>query len=133
MLTLDSEYRRRWQEFHMKNGEIFDSRVINWRDIEWNDIRYLVTKIEGKEYKISIDDKPDFLCLMCFRWGGKEASYKENGDFDKHIPIHIWTFGWTDGKKHYLTDVDFFTGDFIKNYVVPFTEFKNHVHPNITI
>jgi hypothetical protein len=132
-MHLDSEYRRRWQEFHLKNGEVFDSRVINWRDIEWENIQKIVTNIEGKTYEITVDDKQDFICLMCFRWGGREAVFDDNGDYERHIPICIWTFGWTDGKMHYLTDVDFYTGDFIKKYTAPFKEFKNHIHPRITI
>lgn len=130
-MHLDSEYRRRWQEYHLSDGRVFDSRVKNWREVKWEKMEKIVTNIEGNEYSIDNKNKKNFKCFMCFRWGGQEAVFKETGEYEKHIPINIWTVGWTDGEKHYLTDIDFYTGKIIKKYTAPFKEFKNHIHPRI--
>lgn len=132
-LALDSEYRRRWQEYHLKNGMIMDSRVINWRNVEWDKVVTIKTFINNHVHVVK-SDNPNFKFFMCFRWGGQKLSNdkdKEGKFKKKYDPIHIWTMGWSDGKNCFLIDIDFFTGNFIKEYTTNIKEFKNHIHPKI--
>ena len=130
-MHLDSEYRRRWQEYHTADGKVFDSRIVNWRQVEWEKVVKVDTYMNSKKHSVSCQD-PRFKYFMCFRWGGQKPVYK-NGVYEKHEPIKIWTTGWTDGNTCYLKDVDFFTGDLIKNYVAPLETFKGHIHPRIKL
>lgn len=131
MKPLDSEYRRRYQEFHLADGTVEDSRKINWRDVKWEDVTKIVTFMNKKTHVMEITDE-NFKCYMCFRWAGREAIYDEKQKFIRHDPINIWTTGWTDGKNHFLTDIDFYTGDVIKKYTNPLKDFRAHIHPRIT-
>lgn len=129
MLHLDSEYRRRWQEYHTADGKKFDSRLINWRQVPWEKVIRIDTYMTGQKHSVTCQD-PRFQFFLCFRWGGQEAIYK-HGVYHGHKPIRIWTTGWTDGQNAYLIDVDFFTGNLIKSYKAPLSEFKGHIHPRV--
>ena len=128
---LDSEYHNQWQEYHLSDGKIVDSRRVNWRQIEWEKVVRIDTFMNNQKHSVTCQD-PRFKYFMCFRWGGKEPVYK-NGVYKEHKPIKIWTTGWTDGVTCYLQDVDFFTGDLIKNYQSPLSEFKGHIHPRVKL
>lgn len=128
-LHLDSEYRRRWQEYHTAAGKTFDSRVINWRNVEWEKVIQIDTYMNNQKHSVKCND-PRFKFFLCFRWGGQEPIYK-NGVFEKYKPIKIWTVGWSDGKTAFLKDICFYTGNFMKNYTAPLSEFKMHIHPRI--
>lgn len=130
MKPLDSEYRKRYQEFHLVDGTIEDSRQINWRDVKWDEVTKIVTFMNKKIHVMETESE-DFKCFMCFRWAGREAIYEEQ-KFIRHQLINIWTVGWTDGKNHYLTDIDFYSGNVVKKYTTPLKEFRAHVHPTIT-
>lgn len=132
MRHLDGEYRRRWQEYHLFDGTVFDSRKINWRDIKWEKVRKIVTNV-NKRIHVMVTDDSAFKCYMCFRWAGREAIYDNDGKFLHQKPINVWTHGWTDGENCFLVDIDFFTGDEIKKYTAPLNEFKAHIHPRINI
>lgn len=131
MMHLDSEYRRRWQEYHTADGKVFDSRVINWRQVEWEKVVKVDTYMNNRKHSISCQD-PRFKFFMNFRWGGRKPYYKD-GVFKEYKPIKIWTIGWCDGKTCYLEDVDFFTGDSTKTYTAPLSEFKGHIHPRVKL
>lgn len=132
MAHLDAEYRRRFQEFHLTDGRILNSKEINWRDVtDWNSVVKIVTNMSGQIYIMETDNS-NFKCYMCFRWGGREAIYDSDHNFSHHKPINIWTVGWTDGTNCYLIDIDFFTGNKIKEYTSLLSEFRSHVHPSIT-
>jgi len=128
-LHLDSEYRRRWQEYHTADGKVFDSRIVNWRNVEWEKVIQIDTYMNSHKHSVNCND-PRFRFFMCFRWGGQEPIYK-HGIYEKHRKVKIWTIGWTDGIECYLKDICFYTGKFIKDYVAPLQEFKMHIHPRI--
>ena len=128
-LHLDSEYRRRWQEYHTADGKVFDSRIVNWRNVEWEKVIQIDTYMNSHKHSVNCND-PRFRFFMCFRWGGQEPIYKY-GIYEKHRKVKIWTIGWTDGVKCHLKDICFYTGKFIKDYVAPLEEFKMHIHPRI--
>lgn len=132
MKPLDSEYRKRYQEYYLEDGTIEDSRKKNWRDVDWESVSKIITYINNKTHVTEVKSD-EFVCYMCFRWGGREAIYNKKKEFQKHKPINIWTVGWTDGKNHYLTDIDFYAGDIIKEYSIPFNEHQSHIHPSISI
>lgn len=128
---LDSEYRRRWEEYHLANGEVINSCNINWRQVEWEKVVRLVASVEGHRYEITPIEKTNFKFFMRFRWGGQEAKFNSNGKFKGYKKINIWTIGWSDGEKCYLRDIDFYTGNLIKKYETPLTQFKQHIHPRV--
>lgn len=130
-LHLDSEYRRRWQEYHTADGKTFDSRLINWRQVEWEKVIRIDTYMENQKHSVSCTD-PRFRFFMCFRWGGQEPVYK-HGVYQKHRKIKIWTIGWADDSKAHLKDICFYTGAHIKDYTAPLAEFKMHIHPRIKL
>jgi len=130
-LHLDAEYRRRWQEYHLADGRVMDSRQINWRNVEWEKVVKIVTHIEGQSYAVDAREST-FLFFMNFRWGGSEPIYKL-GKFAGRKAIKIWTVGWTDGTRCYLADLDFYTGALVKKYVEPLKKFIQHIHPRVAI
>ncbi|RPI56187.1 MAG: hypothetical protein EHM49_00900 [Deltaproteobacteria bacterium] len=128
MAHLDSEYRNRWEEFYLSNGVVEDSREKNWRDVEWDKVEKILVSIEGVSHEVNSEHK-GFKGFMNFRWGGQEAVFADDGTYVGHKPIKIWTVGWTDGKDCFLKDIDFFTGETIKEYVTPLEQFRSHIHP----
>ena len=131
-LHLDSEYRNRWIEFHLADGTIEDSRLKNWRHVAWGQVIRIVAYLVGNVHEVGCADSR-FKAFMNFRWGGQEPTYDSDGKYIGHKKIHIWTIGWTDGLDCFLKDIDFHTGQLVKEYVSPFSRFKAHLHPNIKI
>ena len=129
-LHLDSEYRRRWQEYHLTDGTVKDSRVTNWRNVEWDKVVKIETYMNGTKHVIDLSNKSDFEFFMCFRWGGNEAQYKDE-KYIGHTKINLWTQGWSDGKVCHLTDIDFYTGKCVKNYKMDLDLLKGHIHPRV--
>lgn len=122
---LDNEYKQQWEEFILDDGQVMDSRQINWRDVAWDRVIKILVKIKGNVHEFN-SDQEGFVGFMNFRWGGQIAQP------DKTIKrIHLWTVGWTDGIICYLTDIDFKTGQFVKNYTMTVKALINHVHPAI--
>lgn len=111
------------------DGQVADSRNVNWRQVEWERVVKVVTYMNGQVHPMPISD-PRHRFFMVFRWGGQEAQYK-NGKYAGHRAIKIWTQGWTDGAICHLQDIDFYTGDLIKKYDEPITKFLGHVHPRV--
>ncbi len=129
-LHLDSEYRRRWQEYHLVDGTVKDSRVVNWRNVEWERVVKIVTYMNGTEHVIDLKDKSGFKFFMCFRWGGQEAQYKDQ-KYIGHTKVNLWTQGWTNGGMCFLNDVDFYTGKVVKIYKMKLEKLKGHIHPRV--
>lgn len=129
-LHLDKHYRRRWQEFHLANGDIKDSREVNWRQVDWPQVVKIVVCIERQRHIFEIQH-PSHKFFMNFRWGGSEPVYGKDGKYQRRKPIDLWTVGWTDGVTCYLTDTDFYTGQIGNEYQMPLSELKNHIHPLI--
>ncbi|MGD9156916.1 MAG: hypothetical protein PVG39_00790 [Desulfobacteraceae bacterium] len=84
----------------------------------------------SKRYVFTKDHR-GFRGFMNFRWGGREAQYNKKGEYTGHKTVNLWTIGWTDGKKCFLTDIDFYTGEKVKEYDMPVVELKQHIHPAI--
>jgi hypothetical protein len=126
MLHLDSEYRKKFQLYHLATGEIADSRKVNWRQVEWEKVIQIDTKIRNNINVVFCKDKPNFKFFLNFRWAGREALGNK-----KYKEIRIWTVGWSDGKMCYLEDYDFKMGYKIKSYVDPLSNYKGHIHPRI--
>ncbi|MBE9570763.1 MAG: hypothetical protein IMF11_09050 [Proteobacteria bacterium] len=129
-LHLDSEYRNRYIKFHLANGTIEDSRLKNWRQVAWDQVVCLSAHLLSNIHQVDCKGQ-GFKAFMNFRWGGEEAGYGEDGKYVGHKKIHIWTIGWTDGHVCYLKDIDFYTGELIKDYAAPLYQFKGHLHPLI--
>jgi hypothetical protein len=119
-LHLDSEYRDRWIEFHLLDGTIEDSRLKNWREVDWNRVVQITVHMLNHVHVIRNSGK-GFLTFMNFRWGG----------FAGHVPIKIWSVGWTDGENCFLKDISFYNGELLKEYITPLSMFKGHLHPDV--
>ena len=129
-LHLDSEYRNRYIEFHLADGTIEDSRLKNWRQVAWNQVICLSAHLLDQVYQVDCKH-PSFKTFMNFRWGGQEAMRDRKGKCIGQKKIGIWTIGWTDGYTCFLKDIDFYTGQLIKNYTAPLFQFRGHIHPLI--
>lgn len=130
--ALDSEYRNRYELYYLSDGSVKDSRVINWRDVEWEKVVKITVNMAGHKYTITDKNKSGFKGFMNFRWGG-EAAIIRNGRIIGRVPINIWTIGWTDGRTCYLEDIDFRTCRLIKHYTMPLKALKSHIHPRLKI
>lgn len=129
-LHLDSEYRDRWEIFHLSDGTVEDSRQKNWREVAWDMVIEIEVHMLGNTYKVD-NSGSGFRAFMNFRWGGYGCMLDEHNKPMKREPINIWTVGWTDGEECFLKDIDAATGKFIKNYKTPLFYFKAHLHPAI--
>jgi hypothetical protein len=127
-LHLDSEYRNRWIEFHFADGTVEDSRLKNWRQVAWNQVICLSAHLLDQIHQVDCKHL-SFRAFMNFRWSGQEAIRDQDGKYLGHKPINIWTIGWTDGVDCFLKDIDFYTGQLIKEYTTPLYQFKGHLHP----
>ena len=132
-LHLDSEYKNRWEEYHLFDGSVKDSRKINWRKVKWEKVERIVFYIKDKKHILDRKGKKNFKGFMRFRWGGREAQYNAQGQFIGYKPIHIWTLGWTNGKIAFLKDFDFKTGVLIKTYQMKLKDIKSHIHPRLKL
>jgi hypothetical protein len=129
-LHLDSEYRDRWEEFYLSDGRVEDSRLKNWREVEWEKVKKIAVHLRDKTH-IFTDQQPGFKFFMNFRCGGREARHDEKGKFMGFKPINTWVVGWTDGKACFLTEMDFKGGHVIKRFTMPLGELQNHIHPRL--
>lgn len=129
-MHLDSEYRDRWVEFHLVDGSVEDSRLKNWRQVAWEQVIRIEIHMIGKVHQVDCKAL-GFRAFMNFRWGGREATFDKKGKYAGHREIRIWTIGWTDGRSCFLKDIDFYTGNFIKGYIAPLSQFACHLHPAI--
>jgi hypothetical protein len=123
-LALDSEYRDRYQLYYLSNGTISDSRLINWRQLEWEKVVKVETYIRDKKWIVDCSD-PRFEFFIIFRWFGREFI---DG---KPRTINYWTQGWSDSVKCYLMDIDFKTGNLLQTYIDPISKHNSHVHPRV--
>lgn len=123
-LATDAEYRGRWQLYHLADGKVADSRLINWRQVEWEKVVKIETFIRDNKFEIDCSD-PRFQFFMVFRWHGME------GTNEKRREINVWTVGWSDGVKCFLKDIDFKTGRLLRTYVEPLMKYESHVHPRV--
>jgi len=123
-LALDSEYRQRWQFYHLADGSIKDSRLIHWRQVDWENVVKVESFIRGKKYTVDCTD-PRFQFFIVFRWFGQEHI---DGNRKQ---INIWTQGWSDGSTCYLTNIDFKTGQLLRQYKDPLSKYEAHVHPRV--
>jgi hypothetical protein len=123
-LHTDDIYRERFQQYVLADGRVRDSRQINWRLVEWEQLAAVVTQIRGKRY-LTHCKHPDFKFFVVYRWAGQEHV---NG---KPRPIRQWAVGWSNGAHCFMTDIDFKTGETVGRYVVPVAAVSEHIHPRI--
>lgn len=112
---LDSEYRRRWEVYTTPNA-VYDSRVVNWRDIPWEEVTKVEAYVEGHHYVVEPGE--GFQGFIKWRFGG----FHNNGA----IPINVWCIGWHDGKTCFMQEIEFKDGS-MKRVKYPFEDFKNHL------
>lgn len=128
-LALDSEYRDRFVEFHMYDGEILNSQVINWRHVKWNEVIKLRMYMRGRWYEVDCKDKPTFKFFMNYRWAGVTWD-TVNGEL-KRRKINSWAIGWSDGKRQFCKEVDFQTGDLVREYEGELLPDSENIHPMV--
>ena len=121
---LDSCYRGRWQEYYTADGRKYDSREIYWRLVPWQHVVEIRTYIRDKVY-LTHCKHANFRFFVVYRWGGWtwEAGQEEPKK------INEWAVGWSDGEKCFMTDIDFKTGEIVRQYVVLVEEVQHHIHP----
>lgn len=129
-LFLDNIYNNKFIEFHMADGTIYNSRDINWRHVMWDQVVKLVVSIRGYETVVSMDNKTDFKTFLNFRTVSRINKPDRDGAFGVTEDVHKWTIGWTDGKKCFLDEISFHTGQVIRRYYKELDNFAlGHIHP----
>jgi len=116
---LDDIYRKRWIEFQLINGDINDSRFINWRDVQWDQVVKITAFLCGNIHVFEKTNKENFKFFMNFRWTG----------IIKGVKINEWSIGWTDGTQCYMTNIDFYSGNIVNTTIESLKNFKKHIHP----
>lgn len=129
-LHLDSEYRNRWEEFHLADGAIKDSRLINWREVAWDQVVKITAHLRDNIHEVD-NSGSGFLAFMNFRWAGMEAQYDKNRKYIGHKKINSWVIGWTDGITCFQKNIDFKTGKLIEECKTPLQQFVGHIHPAV--
>lgn len=125
----DSCYRQRYQIYHVP-GKQWDSRHVNWRTVKWEDVIQIDTIIRDNKHSFELRDKPYSLGFLCFRWAGAHKVF--NNGKPEDMPIRIWTVGYIfQTGKCLLTDIDFKTGNVIKQYDDHVSRYSSHVHPRL--
>lgn len=123
-LHLDSEYRDRYQEYYLSDGSVFSSRLVNWRQIEWEKVIAIKTFVRNKTF-FTHCKHPDFRFFVVYRWGGDE--WKDG----QKVKIKQWAVGWSNGENCFMTDIDFKSGEIVRQYVVKVEDIKAHIHPRV--
>lgn len=139
-LHLDSEYKNHKILFLLNDGRIEDSRLKNWREIEWEKVQRLIVSIKGVDHIIEPHPRGHQF-FLCFRQvidapltdtiGRVVVDRSEGQRKAMRIKHHLWTVGVTDGKTCFLVDIDFHTGRKVNEYVRPLASLLSHIHPRI--
>lgn len=130
-LHLDNEYRRKYCLFFLNNGVIEDTRVKNWREVEWEKVNKILVSIRGNEVTIS-PHPTNHKFFLFFRQWGIQTVYEDFADrIGTRDFIRLWTVGVTDGKECFLYDIDFHTGKVKRVYNEPLPNHTGHIHPRI--
>lgn len=131
-LHLDNEYRKRYEQYIMLDGTIYDSREINWRDIpDWNNVERIKIYNRDKVWEINHLLEPNFKGYVRLRNGGQLAQFNAQGQPMQPKIIQEWCFGWTDGIKVYLKVIDFKTGEELPPEIRDYDGTINHIHPSL--
>ena len=115
---LDSCYRRRWELYRTPN-KVYDSRIINWRDIPWNEVYGIEAYVEGQMYAVD-NYSPGFVSFIRWRFAGQEWI---DGVLHK---INIWAIGYHNGTTCFMREIQFKDGS-MKEAQYPLEEYKNHL------
>ena len=128
---LDKEYKNRYTEFYLKSGIVLSSRDIYWRDVNWEEVVAIKVHIRHKTYRIDKTNKTKFEFFMNFRSTGQISKYNENTKKWDSTPIRTWTVGFCDGEHCFLSEIDFITGELVREYIQPVSKLMKHVHPRV--
>ena len=55
------------------------------------------------------------------------------GKYTGHKTVQEWVIGWTDGKKAYLSAIDFYKGGLVGEFELPIEQIKGHLHPKLKL
>ena len=132
-LALDSEYDKTpaWEMYYLADGTIKDSRLINWRRVEWEKVVKIEMYIKNKKHVFACAGKSRFLFYLRFRKARKTTILSYDGKNRRTVRKNLWVAGWTDGEKCYLTEIDFDTGNIVKRYTCRLKDIPSHIHTNV--
>ena len=128
-LALDSEYSRRWELFYLADGSIKDSRLLNWRQVEWDKVVKIEVYIRDQKHVVTCGD-PRFKFFLNFREKTLLNIPQPDGSYKKEVH-NSWVVGWTDGTICYLKDIDFQRGNLVREYKYPLQSIPGHIHPRV--
>ena len=128
-LALDSEYRRRWELFYLADGIVKDSRLINWRQVEWEKVVKIEVYIRDQKHTVTCED-PRFLFFLNFRTRSHLNTPQPDGTYKSEV-FDTWVVGWTDGTTCYLKEIDFVLGRLVREYKRPLQDIPSNIHPRV--
>jgi len=139
-LHLDRIYRNHRILFILNDGTIEDSRLKNWREVEWERVQKIVVSIKGTDHVVEPHPR-NHKFFLCFRQvidgpmtddAGKAVYDRSEGQRQLiRKKRHLWTVGVTDGLICFLVDIDFHSGRKVNQYIRPLKDIRGHIHPRI--
>lgn len=98
--------------------KVYDSRIINWKDIPRDKVYNIEAYVEGQAYIVD-NYSPDFVSFIRWRFAGQEWI---NGELYK---INVWCIGYHNGTTCFMKEIQFKDGS-MEEKEYPLEEYKNH-------
>ena len=124
-LELASEFRDRFVLFYLASGDVKDSRLVNWRRVDWRNVVRIEARLRGHSHVVE-SSAANFRFFLNFKIC--RIFKDELGESRQRI---FWVIGWTDGALAYLKSVDFETGLLAWTQVQSLHELTGHIHPDV--
>ena len=124
-LELHSEFRDRYILFHLADGSVRDSRLINWRRVEWEKVIKLEARLRGHAHIVDCSG-PGFQFFLNF----KTVQIGKGPDLAT-IRRLFWEIGWTNGDSCFMHRINFKTGLLEHRYRIRLTQIPGHIHPRV--
>jgi hypothetical protein len=122
-LELHSELRDRYILFHLADGSVRDSRVINWRRVEWEQVVKIVAHVRAHDHVVDCSG-PGFKFFLNY----KTVQVCRVGDQTRQKLF--WEIGWTDGERAFLQRIDYKTGT-AEKHIEALSSIPGHIHPRV--
>lgn len=123
-LELHSEFRQRHLLFYLVDGQVRDSRVINWRRVEWERVVKIEMRIRNHVHVVT-------CCHPLFQFFVHYKATEHHSTPTRSWRDDYWLIGWCDGRLCHMKEVAFKTGDLRREFVQPVEQIASHIHPRV--
>ena len=124
---LDDIYNNRWQEYHLFDGTVKDSRMIHWRQVQWEDVVKIVACI--RTFRHEFHPGNDHRGFITYRSSGME--FVGQGEARIAQGMRSWFIGHLSESHAHVTEINFQTGRVKGKEVIPIKDVESHIHPRL--